>query len=139
MKIFILRPSSFLPIMRGPLVFLAFGSICLGLTACASMMNEAQYPVTILSNPPPTTFIIKETNRMMISQRMTPNIITLPPSFGYFQPARVYHRLYLPRGCPEYSVVGEQQRLVFRRSRFLRNNYSCPIHRRFINRYHVAV
>ena len=79
---------SSLSLMRARVGALLFAAACLLLTACASIVGKSHYPVNISSNPPGATFSVKKSNGMLVSTGMTPATVTLPSSFGYFQPAK---------------------------------------------------
>ena len=62
--------------------------LCLGMTACCSIVSKSSYPVTISSNPPGASFTLKKANGLAMSTGVTPATITLNSSDGYFQPAK---------------------------------------------------
>ena len=74
--------------MRRPLASVTFAGLCLCLTACASIVSKSEYPVTISSNPPGTAFAVKKPDGTLVANGVTPDTITLPSSFGYFERAK---------------------------------------------------
>lgn len=62
--------------------------LCLGMTACCSIVSKSTYPVTISSNPPGANFTLKKANGIAMSTGTTPATITLSSSDGYFKPAK---------------------------------------------------
>jgi hypothetical protein len=62
--------------------------LCIGLTACCSIVSKSTYPVTISSNPPGANFTLKKANGLAMATGTTPATIMLNSSAGYFQPAK---------------------------------------------------
>ena len=79
---------SLLNFMRGSIARCMIGGTCLWMTACASIVSKSSYPVTITSNPPGATFVLKKANGLAMSTGTTPATIVLNSSEGYFQPAK---------------------------------------------------
>jgi len=88
MKITNPYPTSIFTLMRRPLARIFIGGTCLWITACASIVSKSSYPVTITSNPPGATFVLKKANGLAMSTGTTPATIVLNSSEGYFQPAK---------------------------------------------------
>lgn len=62
--------------------------LCLGMSACCSIVSKSSYPVTISSNPSGANFTLKKANGLAMASGVTPATVTLSSSFGYFQPAK---------------------------------------------------
>lgn len=74
------------------LVILAFQ-----LVSCASIVSDSEYDVNIQSIPTNTEFMIKDEEDNIVATGVTPNIVTLEASDGYFSKAK-YNVEYVNEG-----------------------------------------
>ena len=61
---------------------------CLAASGCASIVSKSDKPVTITSNPPGASFVVKKASGLSVSNGVTPSTLILNSSDGYFKPAK---------------------------------------------------
>jgi hypothetical protein len=59
------------------------------LSSCASIVSKSEYPVSLTSSPTGCKVAVKK-NGTTVYQGVTPSIVTLSASNGFFQPASYY-------------------------------------------------
>jgi hypothetical protein len=72
------------------------------MTSCASIVSKSEYPVSFTSNPAGCKVLVKK-NGMVIHQGVTPSMVTLSASEGYFTPAK-YQVEFTKKGAPTLTV-----------------------------------
>ncbi|WP_416395219.1 hypothetical protein [Allohahella sp. A8] len=90
--------------MMNKLAMTAAAVAVLGLSACASIVSDADYPVTISSYPAEATYTVVNKKGATIHQGVTPSIVTLPSGAGYFSGER-YHVTVTKEGYEATSLV----------------------------------
>ena len=67
-----------------------FFAAVLALQSCATIVSKSEYPVTIESNPPGASMIVKDDEGVTVYSGKSPATLHLDSGGGYFTPAR-YH------------------------------------------------
>lgn len=81
-------PMKNLIVSRASLTRTFAAGLCLGMSACCSIVSKSSYPVTISSNPSGACFTLKKASGLPMATGTTPATITLSSSDGYFKPAK---------------------------------------------------
>jgi len=66
---------------------LLIGIFIFSLSACASIVSDSTYPVTINSTPSNLSYILKDSNRLTIKSGTTPSTVILDAGDGLFTAA----------------------------------------------------
>ena len=77
--------------------------VALLFTSCASIVSKSQWPVTLTSSPSGCQVSVKNSSGVVIHQAITPSIVTLPSSAGFFQAAN-YQVEFSKKGLPSQTV-----------------------------------
>jgi hypothetical protein len=72
------------------------------MASCASIVSKSEYPVSFTSSPAGCKVLVKK-NGMVIHQGVTPSMVTLPASGGFFSPAK-YQVEFTKKGAPMQTV-----------------------------------
>ena len=83
---------------------LAILPVALLFTSCASIVSKSEYPVALTSSPSGCQVSVKNASGLVIHQGMTPSMVTLPASAGFFQAAK-YQVEYSKKGLPSQTVT----------------------------------
>lgn len=81
--------------------------VSFALTACASIVGKSNYPVSLRSDPAGAAIVIKNGTGTVVYQGVTPTIVTLTSSAGFFQ-GENYTVSFTMDGFPERSTVIER-------------------------------
>ena len=71
-------------------------------SSCASIVSKSEYPVTLTSAPTGAKVTVKK-NGISVYQGLTPSIVTLSASNGFFQPAK-YQVEFTKNGAPTQTI-----------------------------------
>jgi hypothetical protein len=78
-------------------------SVALLFTSCASIVSKSEYPVAFTSYPSGCQVSVKNASGLTIYQGMTPSMVTLPASAGFFKAAK-YQVEYSKKGLPTQTM-----------------------------------
>ncbi|MEE4251447.1 MAG: SHOCT domain-containing protein [Alcanivoracaceae bacterium] len=73
--------------MRKALVSVCIAGI-VGLSGCASILSDSEYPVSINSNAPGAVVVVKNRSGMEMHRASTPALVTLSAGDGFFKKAK---------------------------------------------------
>jgi hypothetical protein len=71
-------------------------------SSCASIVSKSEYPVSLTSSPSGAKVTVKK-NGISVYQGLTPSMVTLSASNGFFQPAK-YQVEFTKNGAPTQTI-----------------------------------
>lgn len=78
---------------------------CLGLTSCATIVSDSTWPVTIDTQPPGASVIVRDEEGKTLQAGTTPCMVMLDSGGGFFQRASYAIETTLPGQLPQQTTL----------------------------------